>query len=350
MNNKEKIAILIPAQNEDKVIQKTICSVLRIVPKEHVYVVNDGSQDYTDTHARLLVDNVLTLHRDFGKAIATNTARFIYNLSNRYDYIMPIDADTVITPGFLAHALPLLENDHDKKIACVVGKVTGRHSSWVTAYRIWEYEIAQSVHKAAQSIEGAVMICPGCATIYRSDVFAHINVPSGTLTEDMDLTFLIHRKKLGKIVYIGFAKVITQDPGTFSDYLKQLTRWYTGFWQCLIKHNIPWGGQMIDFEVGLIALEGLFNGILVVGFIFLVPLVLKTRPIILAVPAGVDFFLFMLPTMIYTGIKNRIYSFILYIPHFYLLRILSSFIFLFCFVKVVLSHDVRMTWHKVVRY
>jgi len=350
MNNLSNIAILIPAHNEEKVLEKTIRSALEVVDREHIYVVNDGSKDATDDISRSLTDKVVTLPKGVGKAKATNYALWWYDLANKYEFLMPIDADTVITKDFIKNALPILEKDTEQKIACVVGKVTGIQKNWVTAFRMWEYEIAQSVHKKAQSIEDAVMICPGCSTIYRTSIFTKIQVPVGTLTEDMDLTFLIHRKKLGRVIYTGNSKVITQDPNTFKDYRKQLNRWYTGFWQCLIKHKIPWGGQLLDFEVGMIATEGLFNGILVCGFFILIPIVIRSNPIVLVIPAGVDLFLFLIPTMIYVGIKNKIYHILLYIPHFYLLRFLSSFIFLMSFFKVVLSHDLKMQWFKVVRY
>jgi len=350
MNKKYKIAILIPAHNEEKVIRKTLISVLTIIPKEHIYVVSDGSTDNTSAIARSYIENVITLPHGMGKAKATNFTIGCFDLTNRYEFLMPVDADTIITEDFIKNALPILEKDIQKKIACVVGKVTGTGHNWITAFRIWEYEIAQTIHKTAQSIEDSIMICPGCATIFRSGIFKHITIPSGTLTEDMDLTFLIHRKKLGKIVYIGSSKVITQDPMTFRDYRKQLHRWYTGFWQCLIKHNIPWGGQLLDFEVGIVALEGLFNGLLVLGFVFLVPVVIRVKPFVLGVPASVDLFLFLIPTMAYTGMKNRMSNILLYLPHFYLLRFVSSFIFLLCFIKILFSYDVRMKWHKVIRY
>jgi cellulose synthase/poly-beta-1,6-N-acetylglucosamine synthase-like glycosyltransferase len=345
-----KLAILIPAHNEAKVIDKTIISLLSVVDQKDIYVISDGSNDGTEIIAKSYVNNVLTITNSRGKAGAANFAIGSFNLVNNYDYIMPIDADTIITKGFIHNALPILEKDTDQKIACVVGKVTGKKRNWVTTYRMWEYEIAQSIHKRSQSIENAVMICPGCATIFRSNIFKNISIPEGTLTEDMDLTFLIHRNNLGKIVYAGKAKVITQDPDSLYNYWKQLNRWYTGFWQCLIKHNIPWGGQLLDFEVGLVAAEGLFNGILVTAFIFLIPIVLKINPTILIIPASVDLFLFLIPTMIYTGIKNKIYHILLYIPLFYLLRFLSSFIFLVAFMKVVLSLDQKMHWFKVERY
>ncbi len=350
MKNNVNIAIIVPAHNEGKVLGKTLLSLLRVLPEEHIYVINDGSTDNTDNVARLLVSNVLTLPNSHGKAGATNRGIAYFDILEKYKYVMPIDADTVISRKFLKHALPVLEKDTKKTIACLVGKVNGRKKNWITAYRIWEYEVTQTVHKTAQSAENAVMICTGCATVYRTEILKQVAIPEGTLTEDMDLTFLIHREKLGRIIYVDKATVITQDPGTIKDLMKQLNRWYTGFWQCVIKHNIPWGGQPLDFEVGIIAVEGLFNGLLVVFGLVFIPFILRTHPLIIAIPATVDLFLFLLPTMLYTAIKNKMFGILLYIPHFYFLRFFSSYLFLVSFIKMTFSRDISMQWQKVMRY
>jgi poly-beta-1,6-N-acetyl-D-glucosamine synthase len=207
-----KIAFLVPGVNEEKVIAETLTTLLAIADAKDIYVVSDGSRDSTVEIAKKFTANVLDLQPNRGKAGAMNYAIEYFNLANNYEFLMPIDADTKVTADFLKSALPVLEKDTDRKITAVVGKVLGSNRSWVTTFRLWEYEVAQSIHKAAQSIENAIVVCPGVATVYRAEIFQKIKFPYGTMTEDMDLTFQIHRKKLGKIVYVGEAVVITQDP------------------------------------------------------------------------------------------------------------------------------------------
>ena len=262
---------------------------------------------------------------------------------------MPFDADTILPKESAGALLSVLEEDKKKSIACVSGKVVGETYSWVTFYREWEYDIAHRVHKTAQNIENAIIVCPGCATVYRSEIFKLFKVPTGTVTEDMDFTFLLHRKNLGRIVYTNKATVITQDPILLSDFIKQIKRWYTGFWQCVQKHNIPWGGQRLDAEVTLLATEGLLNGLLILLFIFILPLSLF-HPYLLLIPLGIDLFFFMLPTLFVIAKRHQTWSLFLYIPHFYLLRALSSFIFLASFIKVFLGLDFQLPWGKATRY
>ncbi|MDQ3239565.1 MAG: glycosyltransferase family 2 protein, partial [bacterium] len=222
---KRKLALLVPAWNEGEVVSYTLESLLVHSSKEDIYVVSDGSKDNTVEVSQRYTDNVLDIQPNAGKANAMNKCIEYFDLANRYEYIMPMDGDTIVTPEFVNSALPILEADIDKKYACVVGKVIGKSYSWITLYRLWEYEISQSIHKKAQDLENAIIVCPGCATIYRADIFNTVQIPKGTLTEDMDFTFMIHRNNLGKITFTDKAIVVTQDPGNVKEYCKQIKRW-----------------------------------------------------------------------------------------------------------------------------
>jgi cellulose synthase/poly-beta-1,6-N-acetylglucosamine synthase-like glycosyltransferase len=347
---KRRIAMLVPGWNEERVIGETLTSLLQLVPAEDIYVVDDGSKDNTSVIAKQYVPNVLTLNPNSGKATAMNRCIQHFQLDDRYEYIMPMDADTKVTAQFLEATLPILDTDTKKKVCAVVGKVIGRSKSWVTIYRLWEYEVAQTIHKAAQSKENAVIVCPGCATVYRAEIFQKVLIPTGTLTEDMDFTFLMHRQKMGKIVYTGRAVVVTQDPLRMKDLVKQIDRWYTGFWQCVIKHNIPWGGQMLDVEVGMLATEGIFNGMLVLSLIVLIPFALINHPSILVIPFLMDLVFFLVPTMTLTALRHKSWKIFVFIPHFYVARMVSCMIFLKCFVKVLFGADLGMGWFQATRY
>jgi hypothetical protein len=134
------------------------------------------------------------------------------------------------------------------------------------------------------------------------------------------------------------------------DLLKQIDRWYTGFWQCVIKNNIPWGGQSLDFEVALLATEGLFNGLLVLSLVFLVPFALVRHPEVLIIPLLVDLLLFLLPTMFITAKRHQSWHIFMFTPLFYLARILSCLVFLKSFFKALLGIDLNMNWFKPNRY
>jgi biofilm PGA synthesis N-glycosyltransferase PgaC len=170
--------------------------------------------------------------------------------------------------------------------------------------------------------------------------------PAETLTEDMDLTFTIHRKKLGKIIFTQESEVLTQDPKTLKEYIKQVDRWYTGFWMCVSKHKIPWGGQTLDLEAAMLASEGVFNGLLSIFFLIGVPVALLTHPLLLVYPLALDLLLFSIPTLLYMTIKYKMPKIFLYLPIFYLFRILNSIIFFRSFLKSAYGINKRkkFTW------
>lgn len=338
-----KVAIIMPAHNEEKVIKMTIQSAISAVGKLNVYLVDDGSSDKTSQVAQKFLKNVLVKKQNGGKANAINSGISKFELTKRYEFIMPIDADTILADDFFKNIFNVFAKDKKKKIAAVVGKVTGRNKKWITTYRLWEYEINQSVHKAAQSMLGAITVCPGPSTVYRSKVFKRIKYSEDTQTEDMDFTFRIHRLNLGRIVYEPSAVVSTQDPATITAYIKQVKRWYIGFWQCILKHKVPWGGQKLDAEAGLLATDALLNVLLAALLVVLVPASLFVDPIVLISPALADLFIFMLPSILYVSIRRKIYGLILFLPLFYFLRVIGSFTFFYSFLKVTLGLRAKMS-------
>lgn len=353
-NFKRKIAFIIPALNEEIALADTIKALLENTSANDIYIADDGSTDATTSIAKEYTPNVISFITNKGKAHALNLAIQEFNLINRYEYIMPIDADTIVTKSFKDNALAILQADNKNTITCVVGKVTASNHCWMTKYRLWEYEIAQMIHKSAQDKENAILVCSGCATVYRSAVFSKLEIPIDTLTEDMDLTFLIHRKKIGRIVYLKNALVITQDPHSLNDFIKQIYRWYSGFWQCIEKHNIPWGGQTLDLEVGIMALEGLFNSLLVIGYLFItlfifIPAVNERQSIIILFPFLIDLLFFLIPTLFLTVKRYKVWDIFLYIPHFYMLRMIGALVFLMSFIRVVLGIDFQLKWHHAKR-
>lgn len=339
------VAALIPAYNEQSVIANTLEAVLKLVPAKDIYVVDDGSRDKTATIARNYTKNVLSTENR-GKANALNLGIKYFRLTQKYQFIFFMDADSQPKFDFLEKALIHFKKDPQKKIICVVGRVKGViNTSWVSKYRQWEYQVSYFIHKRAQSYLQSILVAPGCATVYRSNVFEKMVIPKGTMTEDMDFTFQMHRAGYHEMVLEKDAIVYTQDPQNIKDFTKQLNRWYTGFWQVVRKHDIPWRGQMLDLEACVLALEGLYNGLIVI-FLFasFLPLSFLRRLGIFTYPVLFDLFIFFIPTLIWSAISDRDPSRILFIFHFYFLRFLSSLIFLKSFFNGFLSLEKDYVW------
>ena len=337
--------MVVPAHNEEGVIAKTLESLRVQIPSKDIYVVDDGSQDLSSLVAARYTKKVLTLKQNVGKAGALNAAIQTYNLVKKYDLIMFMDADTQVGPEFTSLCVSHFAADTKGDLACVVGRVQGLGGSWVGKYRLWEYAIAHSIHKRAQANLNSILVVPGCATVYRSDIFENITIPAGTFTEDMDFTFLLHRSKHSRMIFEEKAVVYTQDPQTLKSFIKQVSRWYVGFWQAVKKHDLPWHGQNLDFEATLLATEGLFSGLITVALLLFFPLMIIFNALhILMVPVLFDLFVFFLPSLVWSSIKSRDYTLVGYIPHFYFLRLLTSLLFLFSFFRAAFVKRLEYTW------
>lgn len=337
------VAALVPAHNEASVLAATLKSIARQVKPADIYVVDDGSSDDTSAVAKKYTQNVLTLKTNLGKAEALNAAISRFDLPRRYRFLFFMDADTQLQPGFITASLPHFS---DPAAVCVVGRVQTLGGSWVARYRFWEYEIGHTIHKAAQFHVGSILVVPGCATVYRTSVFKTLRIPTGTLTEDMDFTFMLHRQNQGRIIFEPKAVVLTQDPQTISSFIIQVKRWYTGFWQVVAKHDLPWHGQALDFEVTLLALEGLLNSLVSTVIIGSLPFLAASRHLtIYQFPLVFDLLVFFLPTLLYTVVKTRRFSLLKFIPHFYFLRLLTSMLFIYGFFAANVRTNRKLTWN-----
>lgn len=346
MNTITRVAAVIPAHNEHLVIEKTLLAITNQSMPVDVYVVDDCSGDGTGLIALHYTDNVLFLEKNRGKAGAINAALAHFDLPRRYDFVFLMDADTQPSATFAEQCVQNFLLPENRDIACVVGRVQGMGGSWVGKYRLWEYHIAHSIYKSVQASLQAVLVVPGCATMYRGAVLQKMQIPEGTLTEDMDFTFLLHRNGFSRMVFEPKAVVYTQDPQTIRDFIKQMDRWYTGFWQTIRKYNAPWMGQNLDFEVALLASEGLFGGIVMAIVLLMFPILsYHHSQSILLVPIGFDLLAFFIPTIIWVCVQTRTYTLPLYIPLFYLIRILTSLLFLKSFFRAYLSRAKAYTWN-----
>jgi len=88
----KKVAILLPAYNEEKNIKMVIDEAKKFFPKSLIVVVDDGSTDSTYYIAKKTGVTVLRHKENRGKGEALKTG-FIYLLKKNFDFIIIADAD-----------------------------------------------------------------------------------------------------------------------------------------------------------------------------------------------------------------------------------------------------------------
>ncbi|WP_430332331.1 glycosyltransferase [Rhodococcus sp. ACT016] len=257
------VAVLVAAHNEELVIAETIASAASLVPVENIFVVSDGSSDGTAEIVRAAGARVLELNPNRGKAGALAAGIEHFDLCDRFQVVMLLDADTHLAPDYLTTGLAELS---EPGVVAVAGRAATiatpepptRMGRLLVAYRERVYIAVQYLFKYGQAARwaNAVTIVPGFASMYRTEALEHIDVSApGLVIEDFNMTFEVHAKKLGRIAFHPRAAIAyTQDPDSFHDYVKQIRRWALGFWQTLRRHRLHVGGFWVALAAYVVEL------------------------------------------------------------------------------------------------
>jgi peptidoglycan-N-acetylglucosamine deacetylase len=264
---KPKVAVLIPAYNEEKVIERTVRAALNSNYRNlRVIVIDDGSKDRTLEVARqafaaeAAAGRVLILGKaNSGKAEALN-----YGIEHIGDaeIFVGIDADTIIAPDAIARLVPHFLNP---EVGAIAGnaKVGNRVNLW-TRWQALEYITSQNFERRALDVLGAVSVVPGAIGAWRiSAVREAGGFHTDTVAEDADLTMALLRRGY-RVEYEDMALAYTEAPTNANALMRQRFRWSFGILQAVYKHRSVFARKGV---LGWIALPN------IVIFQILLPLV-----------------------------------------------------------------------------
>ena len=230
------VSVVVPAYNEEKVIRRTIESLLDSdYDNFEIIVVDDGSNDNTFAVAEENFKShpqVRIYHKsNGGKAKALN---FGWRKS-KGEIIICLDADTLFTPQTIS---ALAHRFADPKIGAIAGNAkVGNRLNIVTKWQALEYVTSQNFDRRAFASLNCITVVPGSVGAWRREIFEQNGgFSSDTLAEDQDLTIQI--RKLGyRIGYEEAAVGLTEAPDTLRGLAKQRFRWSFGTLQCMWKHK-----------------------------------------------------------------------------------------------------------------
>lgn len=334
---RRKMALLLPGHNEELIIATTIRSAIASGQnKRDIFVVDDASDDKTRKIAVELLGarNVLTVQRS-GKALAVKKAIKKFNIERDYQWLHVADADSVFCADYFRIFRKKLSNDY----VVAIGFVQSLRGNWISTYRAWSYTYGQHVYRRVQSALGMISVFPGPVTAFRTDILSKLDINGSNLTEDFDITLQVHRKKLGKIVYIPKAINYTQDPQSYHDFCKQSMRWYRGFFQGISEYKIGLRAQRIDIGIGFQLLQTAF-------FLFqitvLFPIVMISTHHWMAAPLAItiDFLLTSFITILSSVVIKR-WTLLGVLPFFYFLRMTEIVMYFTAFVEVMILKKYR---------
>ncbi|ORX87272.1 hypothetical protein BCR32DRAFT_324515 [Anaeromyces robustus] len=165
-----------------------------------------------------------------------------------YEYILMVDADTVVMQDSLNMLISSMVRDSKIMGICGETRLANEKETWVTMIQVYEYFISHHLSKAFESLFGSVTCLPGCFCMYRIrtpvkgtpvlitkgviedysecivDTLHKKNLLS--LGEDRYLTTLMlkHFPQL-KITFTKDARCLTNAPETWRVLLSQRRRW-----------------------------------------------------------------------------------------------------------------------------
>lgn len=231
------LSILIAAYNEEKVIAKTLQSVLTTTyPGDiSVWVVDDGSMDGTSRVVDIFsaTDQRVHLIRQTNQGKALALRRGLEYVPD--DIVVTLDADTQFQPDTLMELVQPLQDD---RVAAVSGHAkVGNLRKFIARCQSLEYICGFNLDRQAYHYLNCITVVPGAVSALRkSAVLQAGGISTDTLAEDTDMTINLHRKGF-LISYAAKALAYTEAPETIASLAKQRFRWGFGTIQCLWKHR-----------------------------------------------------------------------------------------------------------------
>jgi cellulose synthase/poly-beta-1,6-N-acetylglucosamine synthase-like glycosyltransferase/spore germination protein YaaH/peptidoglycan/xylan/chitin deacetylase (PgdA/CDA1 family) len=231
------VSVLIPAFNEERVIERSIRQVLASTSvRVEVIVIDDGSRDRTseiveqefgrDKRVRLirLENGGKARALDRGLALATS------------EIVVALDADTQFERDTIARLARWFADD--ERLAAVAGNAkVGNRINTVTKWQALEYITAQNLERRALARLGAMTVVPGAVGAWRKRAILDAGgFPPDTLAEDQDLTIAVQRRGW-RVMYDQSAIAWTEAPQSFRQLARQRFRWAYGTIQCVWKHR-----------------------------------------------------------------------------------------------------------------
>ncbi|MGC8536442.1 MAG: glycosyltransferase [Rhizomicrobium sp.] len=230
------VSVIIPAYNEESVIQRTVRGILNQTYRRlELIIIDDGSKDNTSgvLQEAFGQDPRLSLVRvqNGGKARALNTGLAMA----KGEIIVALDADTEFARDTIARLVRWFGDAH---IGAVAGNAkVGNRINMITRWQALEYVVSQNLERRALAALGTLTVVPGAVGAWRKSVLTELGgFRMDTLAEDQDLTIAVQRAGW-QIKFDSSAIAWTEAPTTVRGLAKQRFRWAFGTLQCLWKHR-----------------------------------------------------------------------------------------------------------------
>ena len=237
VSNKYDFLILLPAHNEEKVISKTLESILNLIPlgKVTIAVIADNCDDNTVEIAKSFDIKVLERYNDTnkGKGYALHWGISQFNLQD-YDYVAIIDADTITEPNMLIAMAESFEAGAGA-VQLYYGFIASQktHLSYLQEMASFSENL---LFYKARSILKLPILLRGSGMAIKTDVLQKYPWNSFSITEDVD--YAVNLLKEGVIIDCNVnSAVYSAATSSYKQSTSQKIRWASGTAK-LIKEKV----------------------------------------------------------------------------------------------------------------
>jgi cellulose synthase/poly-beta-1,6-N-acetylglucosamine synthase-like glycosyltransferase len=235
------VSVLIPAHNEEKVIENLLRTLFEQTYKNmEIIVINDASTDNTrrilEPYAYRRQIRLLNIDPpNVGKHAAINAGLEVA----KGEIIVVVDADGLLERDAVANMVrPFV----DENVMSVSGNIkVANRINLLTRCQALEYIRDINIPRRAFDLLNITLVVPGPLGAFRRSVMGHVGeYDPDTVTEDFDVTVKIQKARDGRQIAsrnITNAIAYTEAPEKLKDLIRQRTRWYGGMAQTYLKHR-----------------------------------------------------------------------------------------------------------------
>lgn len=232
-----KIAVLIPARNEEHVIGNLVQSLMQQnYPKDayEIDVLINHCTDGTESAAAEAGAKIIRCRDTSSKGEVLQYAFGILKEDPSIEAYIVMDSDNLADPDFLRRMNDAYSEGH----SLAQGRRTGKNcfASWVSCcYEVF-YVLQNIFFNHARSSTGRSASFNGTAWLMSRSYLLKYGYKTYTMTEDVELMALAALQN-ESIAYVHDALVYDEYPVTLKVSLRQLDRWIFGQMQCMRRYT-----------------------------------------------------------------------------------------------------------------
>ena len=233
----QHVSVIVPFRNEADRLEGIVLDLAsQSYPDElwEVIFIDDHSDDASFSKVESLIETNHLSRRGFNLHSLTagksgKKAALFHGISQaKYDWIIQVDADCRLGPGFIASHMLFLENHPSDLVAGLV--TTGRERSSFPAW-FERLDMLSLMGSAAGSFGlGRPMLCSGANLAYSRKVYMETRTfdPEDLISSGDDMFLMIGARKLGRILNFTTSSgsmVETSPADNFRKLISQRIRW-----------------------------------------------------------------------------------------------------------------------------